>query len=63
MRVHIGGNKVIITTEPKTVHFDLPKIVDNNLKYEINSTTKHNELLAERIMKTKLVSYCSNRSK
>ena len=31
-----------IKAEPKTFHFDLPKDLDNNLKREIDSITKHN---------------------
>ena len=47
MGVHNGDNKRVVTTEPKTIHFDLSKDVDNNLKHEINSIIKHNEILAE----------------
>ena len=45
MGVHIGDNKPIKTTEPKTFYFDLPKKVDNNDQHEIDSSIKHNELL------------------
>ena len=34
MGVHIGGNKLVITTKPKTVYFDLRKNFENNLKDE-----------------------------
>ena len=34
MGVIIKRNKLIIITEPKTFHFDLPKDVGNNLKHE-----------------------------
>ena len=47
MGVFIGDNKLVITTERKTFHFDLHKNVDNSLKHEIDSITKHNELSAE----------------
>ena len=39
---HIRYIKFIIKTEPKTVRFDLPKDVDNNLKHEIDSIIKYN---------------------
>ena len=42
-------NKLVITTEPKTFHSDLPKDTGINLKHEIYCTIKHNELLAEHI--------------
>ena len=32
--VHIESKKRVIITEPKTIYFDLSKVVDNNLKYE-----------------------------
>ena len=51
----MGDNKLVITTEPKTIHFDLSKNVDNNLKYQIHFIMKYNDLLAEH---TKLVNYC-----
>ena len=37
----------------KTVHFDLPKDVGNNLKHEIDFIIKHNECLAEHVIKKK----------
>ena len=43
--MHIDSNKLVIITEPKTIHFDLSKDVDNNLKYEIDFIIKHNEFL------------------
>ena len=46
MGVHAEDNKLAITAEPKTIHFDLPKDVYNNLKHQIDSTIKHNKLLA-----------------
>ena len=54
MGVHTGDNKLVIKTEPKTFHFDLPKNAGSNLKLEICSIIKHNELLAEHIIKNKI---------
>ena len=31
MELHIEDNKLVVITEPKTIHFDLPKNVDKNL--------------------------------
>ena len=42
----MGDNRLVITTEPKFFHLDLPKDVDINLKHEIYSIIKHNQLLA-----------------
>ena len=44
MGVHNGANKLVITTEPKIFHFDLPKNVDNSLNYKLDSIIKQNEL-------------------
>ena len=55
MGVHIRGNKLTITAEPKTIHFDLSKDVDNSLKHEIDSVIKHNELVAVHTIKTVIV--------
>ena len=44
MRVHIGDNKLAITTEPKTFYVE---DVENHLKYEVEFFIKHNESLAE----------------
>ena len=60
MGVIMKFNKLIIMTELKTIHFDLPKDVDNNLKRKIDFITKHNEFLTVHKMKTKLVNYCPN---
>ena len=46
MGVHIGDNKLIITTALTTFHFYLAKD-DINLKHEICFIMKYNELLAE----------------
>ena len=47
MAVYIEDNKLVITTGPKTIHFDLAEVVSKNLKHEIDSTIKHNDVLAE----------------
>ena len=51
MEFHIGDNKLVITTKPKTIHFDLPKDIGINLKHEMYSVIKQNALLAEHIIK------------
>ena len=51
MRIYIGDNKLVITTEPKNFYFDLPKNVGNSLKHEIDSIIKHYKLLAEHTIK------------
>ena len=33
--MHIGDNKLVVTTGHKTFHFDLPKVVANYLTYVI----------------------------
>ena len=47
-------NKLVITTETKTFHFDLPKDVGNNLKHEIDFIIKHKEFLADQTMENKI---------
>ena len=42
MGVIINDNKIVITTRPKTFHFDLSKDVDNNLQLKIDFIIKHN---------------------
>ena len=54
MGVYIGDNKLVITTQPKIFHFDLPKDVGNNLKHEIYFITKHNELFPEHKIKNEI---------
>ena len=51
MRVIIKNNQVLIITEPKTIYFDLPKSVGNNLKHETDFIIKHYEFLAEHTIK------------
>ena len=45
----MGDNKLIVTTEPKTLHFDLHIDAGINLKNQIYSIIKYNELLAGHI--------------
>ena len=45
----MGDNKLIVTTELKTFHFDLPADAGINLKHEIYYIIKHNELIVEYI--------------
>ena len=40
MWVHVGDNKHVITTEPKTFYFDLPKDFGNNFRHEIEFIIK-----------------------
>ena len=44
---------MVLIRKPKTLYFDfdLPKDVDNNLKYETEFIIKHNEFVAEHKMK------------
>ena len=60
MGVHIRDKKLVITTRQKTFHFDLPKDIDNNLKYKIETIIKHYEFLAEYKIKIRLGNYCPN---
>ena len=54
MEVHIGENKLVITTEPKTFHFDLTNDIDNNLRHEIYFIINHNEILPEHTIKNEI---------
>ena len=54
MGVHIEYNKLVITTDTKTFHFDLPKDASINLKHEIHSIIKHNKLLAEHTIRIEI---------
>ena len=47
-------NRLVITTEPRTLNFDLPKDAGINLKHEIYSIMKYNELLAEYTIKNEV---------
>ena len=42
MEVIIKDNKLIIITEPKIIHFHLPKMVGNKLKDKSHVIIKHN---------------------
>ena len=46
--------RLVIIAEPKTIHFDLPKDVGDNLKHEIDFIIKHNKLLTERTYNKKI---------
>ena len=47
MGVIIKENKlIIIITDPRTIYFDFPKDIGNNLMHEIEFITKQNEFLA-----------------
>ena len=50
----MGDSKLEIIAKPKHFHFDLPKDVTNNLKHEVHSTIKHNELLVEHTIKDEI---------
>ena len=54
MGVQIADNNFVITTKPKTFHFDLPKDAAINLKHEMYSIIKYNELLAEHTIKNEI---------
>ena len=56
----MADNKLAITTEPKTFNFHLPKDASINLKDEIYSLIKHNELLAEHTIKNEIRQLLSN---
>ena len=45
------NNKLVLTTESKTFHFDLPKHADNTFNHEIDFMIKHPELSAEHTIK------------
>ena len=53
--MYTGDKKLLLTTEPKTFHFDLPIDVRKNLKHEINFIIKHNECLAEHTIKNNII--------
>ena len=59
MGLHIEDHKLLLTTEPKTFHFDknvnLDQDVGNNSKHEIDSIKKHNRFLAGHRIKNKVI--------
>ena len=54
MGVHIGDNKLVITTGPRTFYFDLPKDAGINLKHNIYFIIKHKKLLLEHMTKNEI---------
>ena len=48
MGLYIDDNKLVIITEPKTIHFDSNVETNNNLKHKINHIIKCNEFLTEK---------------
>ena len=50
-RIVDNNNKLVITIEPKSFCFDLPKDAENNLKHKTYSVIKHNKLSAEHKVK------------
>ena len=52
--MQIGDNKFVMITELKTIHIDLSKDIDNNLKHEFDFIIKHNALLAEHAVKNEI---------
>ena len=52
--MYIEDNQFGLTTEPKFIHFDLPKEGDNNLKHETVYIIKCNEFLDEHIPKNEI---------
>ena len=58
MGVYIDGNKLLMITEPKTIHF---KKNDKNLKYEIAYILlKYETFRSTHNKKVRLVDYCPN---
>ena len=60
MGVCIRDNKIVITAEPKTFHFDLPKDASISLKHETYSIIKHNKVLTEHTIKSEIRQLLSN---
>ena len=58
--VYIDDNKLVIITEPKTIHFDSNVETNNNLKHKINHIIKCNELFNRKKQQQRLDDYCSN---
>ena len=52
--MHINDKNLLIITEPKTISFDLPQDVVNNLKQEADYITKKNEFLAQYTIKNEI---------
>ena len=49
--MYIENNKLVITAETKTFHFDLPKVDGINMKYYMYFIIKHHERLAVHTIK------------
>ena len=54
MGVIIKDSNLVIIKEPRIILFNLPKDVDNSLKYETGFIIKHNKFLAKHIIKSKI---------
>ena len=54
MRKYINDNNLVIITETKAIRFDLTKEIDNSLKHEIDFIIKHNRVLAEHRIESKI---------
>ena len=54
MAVHIEDKKTYNNDRAKTIHPDLPKEVENNLKHEIHFTIKQNESLVKQAIKNNI---------
>ena len=55
MGAYDDGDKFVIIAVPNTIHLDLPKRIDTNMKHEIDYIIKDNEYLAvHKITKTKI---------
>ena len=54
MGVCIDDNKPVMITEPKTICFNVPKDVGNNLNHGTDSIIKHNEFLTEHKTKSEM---------
>ena len=51
MRVYIDDNELVIMIEPKPIRVNLTKVVDNNLKHDIDLIMKRKGFLAEPVIK------------
>ena len=61
--ITMEDKKPVVTTGHKTFHFDWPKDVDKNLKHEVDSILKYNELLDGHAIKDQirqLLSKCNH---
>ena len=51
MRVYIDDNELVIMIEPKPIRVNLTKVVDNNLKHDIDLIMKRKGFLAVPVIK------------